>query len=241
MEGKRFGTVIFDCDATLSEIEGIEELGREHRAEVEALTEEAMNGHLPLEQVYGKRLALARPSRSRVAEVGRQYVERMVPDAREVVAALHQDGVDVRIVSSGVLPAVLILSRALGLSDDRVAAVDLQFSADGSYSDFDRASPLAAAGGKLRVIQEWNGELARPIMMVGDGMTDLEARPAVDLFVAFAGVTARPAVLAGADVVIRQLSLAPVLPLALERPPIHEPARIVYQRGLALLNSTPSR
>jgi phosphoserine phosphatase len=238
---ERFGTVIFDCDATLSEIEGIQELGREHRAELEALTEEAMSGRLPLEQVYGRRLALARPSRSRVAEVGRQYVDRLVPDAREVVAALHQGGVDVRIVSSGVLPAVLTLSRELGLADDRVAAVDLQFSADGSYADFDRASPLATAGGKLRVIQGWNGELARPIMMVGDGATDLETRPAVDLFVAFAGVTARPAVIVRADVVIRQLTLAPVLPLALERAPGNEPARSVYQRGLALLNSTPTK
>jgi hypothetical protein len=41
--------------------------------------------------------------------------------------------------------------------------------------------------------------------------------------------------MAGADVVIREFSLAPVLTLALDRPPEHEPARSIYERGLAML------
>ncbi|MGH7467004.1 MAG: HAD-IB family phosphatase [Longimicrobiales bacterium] len=237
---ERFGTVIFDCDATLSEIEGIKELGREHRIEIEALTEAAMSGQLPLEDVYGRRLGLARPSRARVDEVGYQYVDRLVPDARDVVRALQVAGVDVRIVSTGVLPAVLILARALDLPPDRVAAVGLEFSDDGSFRDFDHASPLPMSGGKVRAIREWGRALRRPVMMVGDGATDLETRPVVDLFVAFAGVSARPAVMAAADVVIRQRSLAPVLPLALERAPDSEPARSVYERGLVMLNLNPS-
>ncbi|MGH7459590.1 MAG: HAD-IB family phosphatase [Longimicrobiales bacterium] len=234
---ERFGTVIFDCDATLSEIEGIEELGREHRAEVEALTDAAMSGQLPLEQVYGRRLELARPDRERVLAVGQLYVDRIVPDTLGVVTALRAHGVDVRIVSSGVLPAVLVLSRMLGLPDDRVAAVDLHFSDDGRYEGYDPTSPLAASGGKVRAIQEWGSALRRPVMMVGDGATDLETRPVVDLFVAFAGVAARPRVMAAADVVIHQRSLAPVLPLALESPPRDEPARSLYQRGLSMLKS----
>jgi phosphoserine phosphatase len=238
---ERFGTVIFDCDATLSEICGIDELGREHRAEVEALTDAAMSGQLPLEEVYRRRLALAQPGRSRVLEVGQMYVDRLVPDGDTVVAALLDAGVDVRIVSSGVLPAVLVLSRALGIPDDRVAAVDLHFTVDGRYSGFDPASPLSASHGKLRVVEGWGRELRRPIMMVGDGATDLETRPVVDLFVAFAGVAARPGVMAAADVVIRECSMAPVLPLALERPPLTEPARSVYRRGLSMLEQNLER
>ena len=234
---ERFGTVIFDCDATLSEIVGIEELGREHRAEVEALTAAAMSGQLPLEEVYGRRLALAQPNRERVVEVGRLYVEHIVPDTPALVSALRAHDVDVRIVSSGVLPAVLVLSRMLGLPDDRVAAVDLHFSGAGEYQGFDPTSPLAASGGKISAIQQWGSALRRPVMMVGDGATDLETRPVVDLFVAFAGVAARPRVMAAADVVINQRSLAPVLPLALESPPHDEPARSLYQRGLSMLKS----
>jgi phosphoserine phosphatase len=73
-------------------------------------------------------------------------------------------------------------------------------------------------------------------MLVGDGKTDLEARPVVDLFVAYAGVIERAAVSAAADVVIRSPSLAPVLPLALgDEPPADAAARALYERGVALL------
>src|SRR6187401_3016155 len=80
VDGKKYGTVVFDCDSTLSTIEGIEELARDHRAEVEALTEEAMRGAIPLEQVYGRRLELVRPPRGRVLALGRRYIETLVPD-----------------------------------------------------------------------------------------------------------------------------------------------------------------
>jgi hypothetical protein len=41
--------------------------------------------------------------------------------------------------------------------------------------------------------------------------------------------------MAGAEVVVRQNSHAPVLTLALETIPKHEPARSVYLRGAAML------
>jgi phosphoserine phosphatase len=241
MSRRRYGTVIFDCDSTLSEICGIEELGRERRAEIEALTDAAMGGALPLEGVYAQRLELARPNVRRVQEVGRLYVERMVPHTREVVGALLAAGVDVRIVSSGLTPAVLVLAHALGVTDDHVAAVDLQLGAEGQYQGFDATSPLIATDGKRRIVASWGDALPRPIMLVGDGATDLEAKPVVDLFVAFAGVEARPGVMAGADVVIRENSMAPVLALALEEEPQYEPARSVYQSGLALLHMTQAK
>jgi phosphoserine phosphatase len=93
-----------------------------------------------------------------------------------------------------------------------VAGVPVRLSPDGDYEDFDRGSPLARSGGKEEVIRGWG--LPRPTLLVGDGATDLEARPAVDLFAAYAGVVRRPAVVAAAEVVIEGPSLAPVLALA---------------------------
>jgi len=46
---------------------------------------------------------------------------------------------------------------------------------------------------------------------VGDGVTDLEARPAVDWFIAFAGVVDRPTVTGAADAVIRAPLLGQLL------------------------------
>lgn len=210
----RFGTVFFDCDSTLSTIEGIEEIARDHRAEIEALTDEAMRGAVPLEEVYGRRLALVRPTRQAVLALGRRYIETLVPGARETVRGLLDAGVHVRVISGGLKPAVLIVARELGIEDSAVDAVDVYFAADGSYQGYDVASPLAASGGK-RVVIEALRDAPRPLLLIGDGATDQEAQDVVDVFAAFAGVVSRPAVVAAADHVIRDRSLAEVLDLVL--------------------------
>lgn len=230
----RFSTVIFDCDSTLSAVEGIDELAGPHREASTALTNAAMRGELPLEAVYGKRLELIRPTREQVEALGRLYVERLVPDARETVAALRAEGIEVRVVSGGLLPAVREVARAVAVPDEYVAAVDVRFDADGAFAGWETTSPLARSLGKRAQLERWNGTLPRPVMMVGDGITDLEARPPADSFVAFAGIAAREPVLAQADAVIRSRSLAPVLRLALGGDPPRSPAAI------ALLASLPA-
>jgi phosphoserine phosphatase len=241
--GTGFASIVFDCDSTLAAIEGIDELAGEHADAIRALTDEAMHGLVPLEEVYGRRLELIRPSRERVDALSRAYVEALVPDARATVAALRFLGKDVRVVSGGLLPPVAALAGELGIAPGAVAAVGIRFGGDGAYRDYDRASPLARSGGKEAVLRAWH--LPRPALLVGDGATDLEARPAVDAFAAYMGVAFRPGVAAGADVVLRGASLAPVLALAAGAA---DRARLggtewaeVLRRGDALLAGEPSR
>lgn len=232
----RVGAVVFDCDSTLSAVEGIDELAGERRAEIEQLTSAAMRGEVPLEAVYGRRLELIRPSRERVEALGRLYVERLVPDAGEVVAALAGEGIEVRIMSGGLTPAVQAIAAAVGVPPSKVAAVDIGFDEGGAYAGWDTAAPLARAGGKREVMRVWRRELGRAVMFVGDGATDLEASDVADVFVAYAGVVERARVVAEADVVIRSASLAPVLPLALAgAPPRMTASMPLFRRGLELL------
>ena len=207
-----FRSVVFDCDSTLAAIEGIDELAGPRIAEVRALTDAAMDGALPLEEVYGRRLALIRPSRVQVEALGSAYVDALVDDARAVVAALLWLGKDVRVLSGGLRPAVQAIAAELGLRPEAVGAVDIWFDPDGDYAGFDRDSPLARNGGKPEAILKWS--LPRPTVLVGDGATDLEARRAVDCFAAFMGVVYRSAVADAADIVVRAPSLAPILALA---------------------------
>lgn len=208
-----FATVVFDCDSTLVGVEGIDELARGGHADaIRALTDAAMAGEVRLEDVYARRLEIIRPTRAQVEAVGRLYVDTLVPDTREVVAALRWLGKTVRIVSGGLRPAVEAVGRELGLSPGDVAAVAIDFDGDGAYAGFESSSPVARSGGKEGVIRAWN--LPRPALLVGDGATDLEARPAVDAVAAYMGVVWRAAVAEGADFVLRDRSLAPVLALA---------------------------
>ncbi len=243
-DGRRrgFASVVFDCDSTLAAIEGIDELAGPHAAEIRMLTDAAMQGEIPLEAVYGRRLEIIRPDRARVERLGEEYAAALVPDARETVAALRFLGKEVRVVSGGLRPPVEAVAAALGIGPEHVAAVGVSFDGGGAYADFERASPLARSGGKEGVIRAWN--LSRPALLVGDGATDLEARPAVDAFAAYMGVAFRPGVAAGADFVLGASSLAPVLALAAseadeERLQASEFAPLLH-KGQALLVVLPA-
>jgi phosphoserine phosphatase len=231
----RVSTVLFDCDSTLCAIEGIQYISRDN-AEVEALTRAAMNGDVPLEAVYGERLARVRPGRGVLDRLGQEYIATLMPDAREVVVALLHEGIRVRIISGGLLPAVRILGHELGLGDADIAAVGVNFDPAGEYAGYDESSPLARAGGKRELVEAWRAELPAPILLVGDGATDAEAAPALDVFVAYCGVAERPGVVAKADHVITSESLAPVLPLALgEDAPTRPDSMPLHERGQSLL------
>ena len=212
MSGQCFRSVVLDCDSTLVAVEGIDLLAEGHEERVAALTRQAMEGARPLEEVYGERLTLAAPSRDAVERLGERYVDALVEDAVEVVEALIWLEKEVRIVSGGLRPPVERLARAVGLGAEAVAAVDIHFSPDGSYAGYDERSPLVRGDGKIDVIRGWR--LPRPSLLVGDGASDLAARPAVDAFVAYAGVERREAVVAGADHLIGSRSLAPLLVIA---------------------------
>ena len=211
-----YRTVVFDCDSTLSAMEGIEELAGEHAAELVRMTELAMEGTIPLEEAYGRRLDLARPRREDVARIGEAYIEHMVPGADRLVAALHSLGKRVVIVSGGLLPAVRHLGRHLGIPDEHIEAVDITFDAAGHYADFDADSPLARAGGKPVVLarRAAAGDEA-PVVLVGDGATDLETAPVVARFIAYGGVDRRAAVFAAARITCEERDFRGLVPLLL--------------------------
>jgi len=211
-----YGTVVFDCDSTLSAMEGVEELAGRHAVALAEMTERAMNGQIPLEEVYARRLELVRPSRDDLERVACLYVERALPHAGALVAALRRLGKRVAIVSGGLRPAVLVLARALGIDEDRVHAVEIRWDERGEYAGFDRDSPLARSGGKIEVLEriaaeDGSGDLA----LVGDGITDLEAAPRAARFIAFGGVIRREAVFGPARVACEASDLAALIPLLL--------------------------
>jgi phosphoserine phosphatase len=207
----RFRFVFFDVDSTLVTIEGIDELA-DGNPEIARLTEAAMNGDIPLDEVYGKRLEIIRPTRERVERLGEQYRTSLVPGADEAIRSLREAGVTIHLVTAGVEQAILPLARHLGLDDRVVHAVRLQFDQGGAYRDFDRRSFLARTGGKELVVRDARARSKGRAAFVGDGVSDLEARPAVDLFIGFGGVAVRQRVKENADVYVTERDLRAVLP-----------------------------
>lgn len=201
--------IIFDCDSTLSGIEGIDELARGRGpqvfAEVEAMTTAAMEGKIPVEEVFARRLAIIKPRRGDVEAVGRLYVEHIEPTALVTIRQLKAAGWSPVILSGGFRQAIAPLAAHLGIA--RVEAVDLSFDATGNYAGYDEKSPVTRSGGKPVCIAGLKRDMT-PLrtVMVGDGVSDLETLPVVDLFVGFGRYASRPMVQAGSPAFIHSLS-----------------------------------
>jgi phosphoserine phosphatase len=235
--------VLFDCDSTLTSIEGIDELaglvasesepdsGQQVALNVAALTKRAMEGDVPLEAVYGLRLGSVNPTQAQVNHISSIYRQTSVPDGRAVIEALQTLGVDVFIVSGGLIEPVRDFGIWLGVPAENIFAVDMEYdqlagkwwryweqpggqNPRANYLSVG-SSPLTGTRGKNRIISQIRALHPGRAMLIGDGLSDLEASEEVDLFVGFGGAVYRQRVAQESQVYITSLSLSPVLPLAL--------------------------
>jgi phosphoserine phosphatase len=201
--------IFFDCDSTLSSIEGIDELARirggKCYAEVEAMTSAAMDGKVPIDEIFGRRLDIIRPTRDEVALVAQKYIDEIEPTALVTIRLVKDLGWTPIILSAGFTQVIAPLAALLGI--DRIEAVGLKFDERGDYADYEREFPTTRNGGKPARILQMKSEL-HPIrtIMVGDGISDLETTGMVDLFVGFGGYVQRTKVQTNAQIFIHRLS-----------------------------------
>lgn len=212
--------VIFDCDSTLSAVEGIDELAARKGVDKQLapLTTAAMEGRMKLEDIYGHRLALIRPARKDIDWLIQHYIDSVVSDAGYVINTLQDAGKEIHIVSGGIRQAVTGLARHLGIDDSHVHAVDLSFDPEGGYLGYDENSPLSCSGGKRTVCRAIIHPRNRAVM-VGDGITDLEAEQQGVDFIGFGGIINRPHIREKARDYIDGPDLHPLLRRLLEKPP----------------------
>ncbi len=225
--------VIFDCDSTLSTIEGIDELARMtgHEYDVAMLTKRAMEGDVPLESVYGHRLVTVNPTQAQVRAIANAYRKTVISDAYEVVTALQTLGLKVFIVSGGLIEPVRDFGVWLGIPRDQIFAVNMEYdqlagewwrywelpggdNPQANYLDIE-TNPLTGTGGKNKIIAEIRAQNPGRVLLIGDGLSDLEVAAEVDLFIGFGGAVYRPKIADESPIYIHEARLAPVLPLAL--------------------------
>lgn len=232
MRWPAFHNIFFDCDSTLSTIEGIDALaesaGKKWRVEV--LTNAAMNGQLDLEDVYGKRLQAVHPTRRQIMAIRNQYKKNIVEDAAELIHTLQTLGHQVFIISGGLYEPVKEFGIALGVPESHIRAVNVQYDEltgewwrteqeqGERYKNYVEGA-LTVSNGKAQIVRELLAEHGRHphhrSLLIGDGVSDLLAGHSVDLFVGFGGVIKRERVWREAAAFIHSPSLAPLLAVAL--------------------------
>jgi len=206
-----YDLAFFDVDSTLVSIEGIDILGQGH-AGVAELTRAAMEGTVPLDEVYARRLEIIRPSRDSVERLAEEYKNSLVEGATDLIDVLHNEGVSIYLVTAGIAQAVVPLALTLGISVSQVRAVALVFDESGQYIDFDRRSLLTRPRGKEIVVRDIRARAHGRAVFVGDGVSDLETKEAVDLFIGYGGVAVRDLVREGAHSYVTDRDLRALIP-----------------------------
>jgi phosphoserine phosphatase len=194
--------VCFDIDSTVCLDEGIDVLAAHAGVgeQVAEMTRAAMGGKVLFQDALRQRLDLIRPSRSMVADCLRAHPPRLTPGILDLVNALTRRRVAVYLITGGFTQMADPVVKKLGIPRTQLIANTLLFAADGSYAGFDTAALTARSGGKGAAISDLKSRFGfAPLIMVGDGVTDLEARPPADGFVGFGGVVVRERVKAQAD------------------------------------------
>lgn len=204
--------LLLDCDSTLSAIEGVDELGRLRGPAifkaVEDMTNAAMNGGTPMEDIFAQRLNMIKPTLAELQAIGEKYIATVEPTAVETLEKLRAAGWKIAIVSGGFTQAIMPLAKFLGVA--RVEAVVLKFNKDGTYAGFDETCPTSKSKGKNMIARRLRADFkAQIVVMVGDGASDLEVKSDVDKVIGFGRYVVRPKVKAGADAFVMSLADLP--------------------------------
>ena len=170
-----FGLLVMDMDSTLITIETIDELadlvGR--KAEVAAVTAQAMRGEIEYDESLRRRVAVLKGLDE--SELDRVYRERvrLSPGAEDLIAEAKRAGMRILLVSGGFTHVTDRLKARLGLDYTRsntlkVAGGKLTGEVEGRIVNADgKREALLAAREELKLGKE-------RIIAIGDGANDLK-------------------------------------------------------------------
>lgn len=194
---RKADAVCFDVDSTVCCDEAIDELARYvgKSKEVSDITKSAMLGGANFREALAKRLEIIQPNTKILSKYLEVHAPRLTDHIEELVSLLHQLGRDVYLISGGFDVIIQPAAERLNIPMENVFANSIKFFYDGSYAGFDKSRPTSNQDGKSRVIAALKQTRGyKSIVMVGDGVTDLEACPPADAFIGFGGNQVRETV-----------------------------------------------
>lgn len=202
--------VVLDADSTLIRNEVIELLADEagRGAEVAAATEAAMRGEVDFATSLRSRVsALAGVPVTAFARVLSRI--EPTPGVRELIAAVHERGGRVGVVSGGFHEILDSVAPDLGVDSWRANRLE---TSDGALTGL-VDGPIVDAEGKAVALREWADAAGLPLsrtIAIGDGANDLRMMAVAGLGLAF---NAKPAVRAQADLIVERIDLGEVIAL----------------------------
>jgi D-3-phosphoglycerate dehydrogenase len=197
--------LIFDFDSTIIQSESLDELARivlkNDKKKMEAfeeITNRGMRGELDFSQSLVRRIDSIAATRLDVSSLIQLLKSSVSPSIEYLKLILADTRENCYVVSGGFMDYIKPICRDLGFLDCNIFANQFVYNNE-SVIGFDRANILSNTKGKTNLIQSLN--LLSPILMVGDGYTDLEVKleGVADQFIAFTENVHRDRVVEKAD------------------------------------------
>jgi phosphoserine phosphatase len=207
--GRRKRLLVADMDSTMIGQECIDELADYAglKAEVAAVTEQAMRGELDFEAALDARVALLAGLDAAAIDRCREERVRLTPGARTLVRTMRANGAYALLVSGGFTRFALPVAEAIGF--DAARANELLIA--GGALTGRVARPIVGAETKRTALLATAAARGIPIaetLAVGDGANDIPMLEAAGLGIAY---HAKPKAAAAADARIKANDLTALL------------------------------
>ena len=173
-----YQTVIFDFDSTLIQCESLEVIlaplianDLQKLEKVELLTQQGMSGELSFKDSLTKRLEIAKPTQKSI----QYFVQKHCPNiltrgVKPLIDLLHQQGVDVFIISGGFKGAISPFANYLKIAEQKVFGVEIEWGKKGEFIGLNENNGFAYS--KIKGAQAIRHLLGCQSVIVGDGYTD---------------------------------------------------------------------
>jgi HAD superfamily phosphoserine phosphatase-like hydrolase len=170
--------IFFDFDSTLVSVETLDVLisqnlqTEQQKEDIKSITNQGMTGEIPVFESLSKRLGVAQIHKKDIKSFAEALPAFITENIEFYIENLTLSGHDIHIISGGFEDYILNTANALNISQNHIHCNQLTYTEQGFVKGFDTHNPLCQNGGKGQVIENLN--LDQSVIMVGDGITDLE-------------------------------------------------------------------
>ena len=166
-----------------------------------------MKGSITFQESLRTRLNIIKPTYKQVKELSISDEFPLSDGISELIPLLRKHNKIIYVISGGFIDLLLPVTDKLLIPKENVFANILIFDDNGFYIGFEDI-PTARTGGKLEIIKQIKEKhQEKSIIHIGDGATDLETKPIVDLFIGFGGNIIRDNVKNESDVFIDNFNI----------------------------------